>query len=687
MLFEMSSQKDRSIAQAIRKRNGKKFVTTKMVAEIEQLISRRGSRTKLRYLRDSLNESLRDATTKHEELMLLLDEDDPNFNDYWIEEISLRVNTCLANISTYLRDRENDSSSSTSSSTARKQVETWLQETIANSSKGSQTSQGDPVDRIPLETRSPESNRDLTDAFSKLNIGPNLPLMEPDIPMQRMNTKSNSLPNLSEFENRRQTMNYLQDDDQVVRYQGKSGFIPNSIPKNIADLQENHTDNNDFVTKPPKEPENRSIYEPNLDNRDEFSINKSYNNKQLYNGTISADGNYPDRGVTFNRYDEFDEEAIKGRSQIYGDITGGINKNLHSTYIIKGMEKDVKGNEQRNTSNTSKRNFKYNQQRSVNSWIDELSCETLNIMPDHRIHDVQMQMLIQQRLPVQKLVTFDGSADKWVLFISNFYDMVHKQPYLDVFQKHTYLIQHLTGEPRKATDGFPNSADGYIATLKRLKYMFGNQSLVAQATIQKGTSGGQISDYDNKALTEFYYSVSACLNTLIKMNYTADIYSTDVLRQTLRRLPPNLLRKWSEYSYVLRKTQEPTLIHLENWLQARVMAAKDPYLPKDRGRRDNTRIQHSSMREKSVKCPCCNENHFLFKCEVFKTKSDREKLGLVKSKKLCFNCLGNGHGVKDCPSKRKSFSTTVKQRQSINWSNKCNEKQPLCLLTSCTSKS
>ena len=137
--------------------------------------------------------------------------------------------------------------------------------------------------------------------------------------------------------------------------------------------------------------------------------------------------------------------------------------------------------------------------------------------------------------------------------------------------------------------------------------MFGNQSLVAQATIQKGTSGGQISDYDNKALTEFYYSVSACLNTLIKMNYTADIYSTDVLRQTLRRLPPNLLRKWSEYSYVLRKTQEPTLIHLENWLQARVMAAKDPYLPKDRGRRDNTRIQHSSMREKSVKCPCCNE--------------------------------------------------------------------------------
>ena len=71
---------------------------------------------------------------------------------------------------------------------------------------------------------------------------------------------------------------------------------------------------------------------------------------------------------------------------------------------------------------------------------------------------------------------------------------------------------------------------------------------------------------------------SSCLNTLTKMIYTADIYNTDVLHQTLRTLPNYLVRKWSEYSFNIRKREEPSLIHQENWLQARVMAAKDPYV-------------------------------------------------------------------------------------------------------------
>ena len=89
-----------------------------------------------------------------------------------------------------------------------------------------------------------------------------------------------------------------------------------------------------------------------------------------------------------------------------------------------------------------------------------------------------MQMLIQQRLPRQSIPTFDGSAEKWIEFVSKFYDMVHKQPFLDVFQKRTYLIQHLKGEPLKAIEGFDNDAQGYVLSLKRLKYMFGNHTLV-----------------------------------------------------------------------------------------------------------------------------------------------------------------------------------------------------------------
>ena len=103
-----------------------------------------------------------------------------------------------------------------------------------------------------------------------------------------------------------------------------------------------------------------------------------------------------------------------------------------------------------------------------------------------------------------------------------------------------------------------------------------------------------IAEGDTKGLTNYYYSLSTCLNTLSKMHYNADIHSTDVLRQALARLPNWLLRKWSEYSFHIRRREEPTLRHLERWLQDRVLAIKDPYLP------SNTKLQvfHTTSKSK-----------------------------------------------------------------------------------------
>ena len=190
-------------------------------------------------------------------------------------------------------------------------------------------------------------------------------------------------------------------------------------------------------------------------------------------------------------------------------------------------------------------------------------------------------MLIQQGLPKITIEIFDGAPEDWIDFVEKFHDMVHNIPYLTIIQKKAYLLQHLKGEPLKAIYGFGNDRKGYIMSLKRLKYMFGNHALVAQTTIRKLTKGKQIGDNDTAGLTDFYYNLSQCLNTLQKMQYHSDIQSTDVLRQALKRLPQRILRRWAEYSFKLRSKEEPTLTHLEKWLQDRIMATKDPYLPTD----------------------------------------------------------------------------------------------------------
>ncbi len=50
-------------------------------------------------------------------------------------------------------------------------------------------------------------------------------------------------------------------------------------------------------------------------------------------------------------------------------------------------------------------------------------------------------------------------------------------------------------------------------------------------------------------------------------------------------------------------------------------------------------------------CPNCpKQQHLLFRCEVFKKASLKQRLNLLKKEKRCFNCLGKGHGVRTCTS-------------------------------------
>ena len=74
------------------------------------------------------------------------------------------------------------------------------------------------------------------------------------------------------------------------------------------------------------------------------------------------------------------------------------------------------------------------------------------------------------------------------------------------------LLQHLTGQPKRAVKQFGNDSRGYILSLKRLKYLFGQKSKIAAATLQLVTKGKSFESNDVEGLMEFYYTVSDCLS-------------------------------------------------------------------------------------------------------------------------------------------------------------------------------
>ena len=59
----------------------------------------------------------------------------------------------------------------------------------------------------------------------------------------------------------------------------------------------------------------------------------------------------------------------------------------------------------------------------------------------------------------------------------------------------------------------------------------------------------------------------------------------------------------------------------------------------------------SSNSQRIFKCYLCNKNHFISCFNSFKEKTPSEHFDLVKSSKLCTNCLGK-HLLKDCKIKK-----------------------------------
>ena len=62
----------------------------------------------------------------------------------------------------------------------------------------------------------------------------------------------------------------------------------------------------------------------------------------------------------------------------------------------------------------------------------------------------------------------------------------------------------------------------------------------------------------------------------------------------------------------------------------------------------NPRQLHTHLATFEQRCECCEEKHKIFKCGKFEKLSVRERAGLIKVRKLCFNSLRTGHRSEDC---------------------------------------
>ena len=308
------------------------------------------------------------------------------------------------------------------------------------------------------------------------------------------------------------------------------------------------------------------------------------------------------------------------------------------------------------------------------------------------------QALLENRLPKPKILTFDGDARRYKIFMASFLTNIDRMlDEGDDQMKLTLLLQHCEGDALDQIEDcvMMPSDKGYAEALQRLETTFGKNHLIARSYIDGVTRGGPIKLNDVEAIVRLSNDMRKCRNVLSQLDFTSDLDASGTLESIIARLPDNIQIQWvRKASKILDSGRSATFKDLSLFIEERAKeyscqfgqsyaerknAASNKSKPSDanttnksnqRKRNITTLATSTSTGETSMAGPsqsaastttssvsisskpiclkCGKTGHFIARCIRFKKMSLDEKRAEVKKHNLCFCCLKQGHGSAQC---------------------------------------
>ena len=209
--------------------------------------------------------------------------------------------------------------------------------------------------------------------------------------------------------------------------------------------------------------------------------------------------------------------------------------------------------------------------------------------------------------------------------------------------------------------------------LDKLSMKFGKKHVVVKAHLDSITKGPPIKA-DRESLDKLATDMANCHITLVQWGYDSELHSSQTLLDVFKRSPVHLQRKFSDkvdvYSIGYAATFSQLLSFVEdaadraNSLFGQALAQPTRYnqsCPRKLKSGQVFFVQSKTVDERHLHCqrnprdgcPCDCNNHTLSKCRKFLRKPIQELWHFVKGKRLCFNCLGVDHMLRDCKCESK----------------------------------
>ena len=232
----------------------------------------------------------------------------------------------------------------------------------------------------------------------------------------------------------------------------------------------------------------------------------------------------------------------------------------------------------------------------------------------------------------------------------------------------------------------------YAKAREALEFRFGSRTLIIETNIKQLTDGPPLKPNDSDALYDLATKLRNCYVILSNWQAQDSLDSQCYLADIFNRLPHHLQLDFAHEA--CRHGPTPKFLHLMEFVENRAYMFNSFYGrllsrgPGSKSAKSNVKYTTSKLsktystltepaakevpkseviksknpeessesentKETNFACSYCQGDNNIYRCNSFSNLNPSKRREFVESSKLCFNCLGVGHLVKQCKS---SFS-------------------------------
>lgn len=258
--------------------------------------------------------------------------------------------------------------------------------------------------------------------------------------------------------------------------------------------------------------------------------------------------------------------------------------------------------------------------------------------------------------PKIKIPTFSGDYRHFMRFKGIFMNLVHEVPAMSNIRKLYYLQEALEGDAARLIEDLPITEDAYEEAWSRVLGRYDNHKALVLIYFRELLSVQNLpADTNLRTLLD---TVTNALNNLKLCGLPTDNWG-DLIAYLVYQCLDTKNREDFDNSQA-ESTKFFTWKALHSFLKGRAYCSETRLLA------EKTTPNFSRQEEKPVdttqaktvlamvtreQCVACTQHHLLIACPAFAALSPKEKFELISKNRMCSNCFGKSHSVRNCEGK------------------------------------